>query len=284
MTRSAMQFTFLLLFTSALFADDWTRVSDGVDYRTFQQDSMNVHVARIDLTDDNVRVVVTPESQRRLKVSDFAKKNKAIVAINADYFTKDFRPIGLVAGLCGTWKGTKDTSREGVIAVGDGRAKIFPQREVLEQPEAWMEAIVSGWPMIAQNCVPFTASQLPGSDSFTRSPHPRTAVGISKDGMTMYFVVADGRRDGVPGLTLARLARFMVEQLGVCQAMNLDGGGSSAMWLDGRIVNHPSDGFERQVANHLAVVRASDFTGCQGDPKLLESPLHTPRGGNRQKR
>jgi hypothetical protein len=56
------------------------------------------------------------------------------------------------------------------------------------------------------------------------------------------------------------------------------------MWLDGRIVNHPSDGFERQVANHLAVVRASDYTGCQGDPKSLESPLHTSRDGNRQKR
>jgi len=188
-----------------------------------------------------------------------------------------------VVGPCGSWKKTKDTSREGVIAIGDGRAKIFPQREVLEQPEAWMDAIVSGWPMIIQNCVPFKASQLPGSDNFTRTPHPRTAVGVSKDGRTMYFVVADGRRDGVPGLTLARLARFMSEELGVCAAMNLDGGGSSAMWLDDRIISRPSDGAEREVANHLAVVRTSDFAGCV-DEKTLASPLRTPASGNRQKR
>jgi exopolysaccharide biosynthesis protein len=273
---------FLLLFTVPAFAD-WTRVAGGVDYQNYNRGSMSVHVVRIDLTNDDVRVIATPESQRRLRVSDFAKKNRAIVAINADYFTKDFQPIGLVVGACGVWKGTKDTTREGIVAVGDGRARIDPQREVLEQPEAWMEAIISGWPMIVRSCAPLTAPQLPGSDAFTRAPHPRTAVGVSKDGKTLYFVVADGRRDGVPGLTLARLARFMADELGVCSAMNLDGGGSSAMWIDDRIVNQPSDGFEREVANHFAVVRASDVVECT-ESNDLESSLHTPRGGNRHKR
>jgi len=283
MNRVTASFTLLLFLSVPLLADDWTSVANGVDYQKFSRDSMTVHVARVDLTNDNVRVIATPESQRRLKVSDFAKKNKAIVAINADYFTKEFKPVGLVAGPCGTWKGTKDTTREGVIAVGDGRAKIFPQKDVLEEPEAWMEAIVSGWPMIVKSCTPLTGSQLPGSDNFTRTPHPRTAVGVSKDGLTMYFVVADGRRDGVPGLTLARLARFMSDELGVCAAMNLDGGGSSAMWIDDRIINRPSDGVEREVANHLAVVRAIDFIGCN-ENKTLESPLHSPASGNRQER
>jgi len=273
----------LLFLASAVFADDWTAVADGVDYQNFVRDTMNVHVARIDLTNDDVRVIATPESQRRLRVSEFAKKNKALIAINADYFTKEFKPIGLIAGPCGVWKGTKDTSREGVIAVGDGRAKIFPQKDVLDTPEPWMEAIVSGWPMIVKSCTPLTASQLPGSDGFTRSPHPRTAVGVTKDGKTMYIVVAEGRRDGVPGLTLARLARFMSEELGVCAAMNLDGGGSSAMWVGDKIVNRPSDGIEREVANHLAVVRASEFAGCN-DPKTLESPLQSPASGNRQRK
>lgn len=273
----------LLLFSAAVFADDdWTPVADGVDYRKFEHEGMRVHVARIDLTSDEIRVIATPESQRRLKVSDFAKKNNALVAINADYFTKEFQPIGLIAGPCGVWKGTKDTSREGVIAVGESRAKIFPQKDVLEQPEPWMETIVSGWPMLIKSCEPLTASQLPGSDGFTRTPHPRTAVGVSKDGKTMYFVVADGRRDGIPGLTLARLARFMSEELGACAAMNLDGGGSSAMWVGDRIINKPSDGTEREVATHLAVVRASDYAGCS-DLKNLESPLHSSASGNRQR-
>jgi exopolysaccharide biosynthesis protein len=278
----ARTLTFLLLFSTAVFADDWTRVSDGVDYRKFESNGMRVHVVRVDLTSDDIRVVATPESQRRSKVSDFAKKNKALVAINADYFTKEFQPIGLIAGPCGVWKGSKDTGREGIIAVGDGRARIDPQKEVLEQPEPWMESIVSGWPMLVKSCTPLTASQLPGSDGFTRTPHPRTAVGVSKDGTTMYFVVADGRRDGIPGMTLARLARFLSDELGVCAAMNLDGGGSSAMWVGDRIINKPSDGVEREVANHLAVVRASDYPECN-DPKNLESPLHSNATGNRQR-
>jgi exopolysaccharide biosynthesis protein len=274
----------LLLFTASALAadDDWTRVADGVDYRNFTSESTSVHVARIDLT-GNVRVIATPESQRRLRVSEFAKKNKALVAVNGDYFTAEFKPIGLIAGMCGVWKDTKDTTREGLVAVGDGRAQIVPQREVLEQPEPWMETIVSGWPMLVKKCTPLTSTELPGSDGFTRSPHPRTAAGVTKDGKTMYLVVAEGRREGVPGMTLSRLARFMAYELGVCSAMNLDGGGSSAMWIRDKIVNRPSDGFEREVANHLAVVSADDYAGCN-DLNNLESPLQSPAAGNRHKR
>ena len=272
---------FFLVASSALA--DWKRVAAGVEYQRFKKDSLDVHVARIDLSSTHLRVVTTPESQRGMRVSEFAEANKAIVAINADFFTKDLAPVGLIVGPCGVWEGTKDTTREGIVAVGDGRAEIHPQRQVLEHPERWMETVVSGWPLIVRSCTAIGSSQLPGSDAFTRSPHPRTAVGLSKDGQTMYFVVADGRREGVPGLTLSRLARFMVNELDVCVALNLDGGGSSAMWIDDEIVNRPSDGTERSVANHLAVVHARDFEGCT-EEKILESPLHTPASGNRQKR
>jgi len=94
---------------------------------------------------------------------------------------------------------------------------------------------------------------LPGSAHFTLAPHPRTAIGLSKDRRQLLLVVADGRREGVPGLTLSDLAALMVE-VGTCTAVNLDGGGSSALWLRDRIVNQPSDGVERKVANHLGVV------------------------------
>jgi exopolysaccharide biosynthesis protein len=54
-------------------------------------------------------------------------------------------------------------------------------------------------------------------------------------------------------MTLPELAQFM-DELGACTALNLDGGGSSAMWVLDRIVNQPSDLVERPVANHLAVI------------------------------
>ena len=262
------------LMTVAAFAE-WKPVTDGVEYQRFTNGSMDIHVTRVDLTNPELRVVASRESERGLTVSEFAKKTDAIVAINADYFDERFNPVGLAMSPCGVWKGTKDTTREGVVAIGSGRAAIYPQKEVLAEPEDWMTTAVSGWPMLVDSCSPLSASQLPGSDGFTRAPHPRTAVGLSDDGTTLYMVVADGRREGVPGLTLAKLARFMAEELGVCSALNLDGGGSSAMWVDDRLVNRPSDPKERRVADHLAVVRAGDVQPCEiAPPQEVTVPFH----------
>lgn len=241
---------------------DWQHVAPGVDYQEFAEGSMDVHVTRIDLTNDDLKVISTRESERGIKVSDFAKREKAIVAVNGDYFDSTFHPIGLTIGPCGQWIGTRDTTREGFLAVGDATARISTQREVVDPPEQWMQAVVSGWPTLVRDCHALTSEELPGSNAFTRSPAPRTAVGLSQDGRTLYLVVADGRRAGVPGLTLAQLGSFMADRLNVCSAINLDGGGSTAMWVGNRIVNRPSDGVERPVGDHIAVVYRSDFVGC----------------------
>jgi exopolysaccharide biosynthesis protein len=89
--------------------------------------------------------------------------------------------------------------------------------------------------------------------------HPRTAAGVSRDGRTLLLIVVDGRRPGWSvGATLPELARMMLDA-GAWGAVNLDGGGSSAMWhrepsaATGRILNRPSDGHVRPVANHLGV-------------------------------
>ena len=91
--------------------------------------------------------------------------------------------------------------------------------------------------------------------------HPRTAVGLSRDGRRMFLVVVDGRRPGYSvGMTLPELAALMIE-MGAHTALNLDGGGSSTMAIrprgdDVRVVNRPSDAEgERAVANALAIVR-----------------------------
>jgi hypothetical protein len=92
--------------------------------------------------------------------------------------------------------------------------------------------------------------------------HPRTAVGYSKNGRFLYLVVVDGRQPLYSeGMTLAELAGLMID-LGAKYAMNLDGGGSSAMVVqeaDGavRVLNSPIDNYipgrERPVANHLGI-------------------------------
>lgn len=275
--RRLFHLLFVFLVVKALHADEWNAVGPGVDYQRFLSASSDIHVARIDLTNREIRVVGTPESSRGTTVGEFAKSVRALVAINGDYFDAKLQPIGLAIGPCGQWEGTRDTKREGVAAFGTGRALIQRQSLVMDPPDEWIEAAVSGWPMIISSCEAYSAARLPGSDAFTRSPHPRTAVGLSANGKRLFLVVADGRRENVPGLTLAQLARFMRETLGVCTAINLDGGGSSAMWVDGRVVNAPSDGAERRVSNHLAVVLDSDRPRCD-----REDPPLTPVSGNAQ--
>ena len=82
---------------------------------------------------------------------------------------------------------------------------------------------------------------------------PRTALGITRDNKAL-LVVVDGRRRSSVGFTLLELAQFMLEQ-GAVEALNLDGGGSSEMLIDRRIVNEPSDGRERRLGAAIAVVR-----------------------------
>jgi hypothetical protein len=89
-----------------------------------------------------------------------------------------------------------------------------------------------------------------------RGPAPRTAAGVSGDGRRLFLAVADGRSERSAGLTVAELAALMAEA-GADGAVNLDGGGSSALVTrtGGRAVvrNEPSDGAERAVANGIGV-------------------------------
>jgi exopolysaccharide biosynthesis protein len=255
--RSLIVIAFLLA-TVACTAAEWEKVHPGVEYKRIRRNSIDVYITKIDLRSRAIRVIATTEDERGLTVSEFADKTDAIVAINADYFDEQSRPLGLSMGACGVWtKGQPLQRKQGLVAVGRRRAEI--QARTMET-KRWMTGAVSGWPMLVSGCA--VLQDLPGSDHFTRAPHPRTAVALSKDGKTMYFVAADGRKEGVPGMTLPELAAFLHEELGACAAMNLDGGGSTAMWVDDEIVNRPSDGPERKVGNHLAVVAARDYRGC----------------------
>ncbi|MDI9604807.1 MAG: phosphodiester glycosidase family protein [Bacteroidota bacterium] len=84
--------------------------------------------------------------------------------------------------------------------------------------------------------------------------HPRTAVGYSKDGKRVYLMVVDGRQNNYSvGATTGHLGDIL-KSLGAYTGVNLDGGGSSAMVVNGVTANKPSDGSERTVANGMMVV------------------------------
>ncbi|HCA48700.1 MAG TPA: hypothetical protein DEP45_15510 [Armatimonadetes bacterium] len=117
------------------------------------------------------------------------------------------------------------------------------------------------WPALAQAIGGGPRLVKDGQKHITASPErfrpdvyagvaPRTAIGITAAGRLL-LVVVDGNGQRC-GMTLDELASTMIK-LGARDAMNLDGGGSTTFVADGRLINGPSDGAERRVANALLI-------------------------------
>ena len=96
------------------------------------------------------------------------------------------------------------------------------------------------------------------SKSFIETRHPRSAIYTKKDG-TIVFITVDGRSEGnAAGVSIPELA-FLIKILGGEEALNLDGGGSTTLWLkdapDNGVLNYPTDNKifdhtgERSVSN-----------------------------------
>lgn len=121
----------------------------------------------------------------------------------------------------------------------------------MSYPSNW--DIVAGVPQLIKNGrIEITWEQEKTSKTFVETRHPRTAVAKLKDGKFLMITV-DGRTESSGGIGLQDLAEYLLS-LGATDAMNLDGGGSTTMYLNGKIVNHPSDKEgERKVSDALIV-------------------------------
>jgi exopolysaccharide biosynthesis protein len=117
-----------------------------------------------------------------------------------------------------------------------------------------VEDLTNGVPQLIKNGkIDITWEQEKASKAFAETRHPRTAVAKLKDGKFLMMTV-DGRQPGVSvGMSLQELAEYLFS-LGAVDAMNLDGGGSTTMFLDGKVVNTPSDKEgERKVGDAIVV-------------------------------
>ena len=115
---------------------------------------------------------------------------------------------------------------------------------------------------------------------------PRTAVGFSKDGSTMHVLTVDGRQAASGGVTLTELALMMAD-LGAYNAINLDGGGSSALLArepgasSPQLENAPSDGEEREVPNGLALTAPEGSGALKGYwVETAADPVSAPTADN----
>lgn len=145
------------------------------------------------------------------------------------------------------------TSRLDSIARCAGSLRV---RHAFRPDRGRLTMIIGGWPRVVQDGrnVAVLADSLEGTfPRFSAQRHPRSAVGFSRDSNIVFLVAADGRQETYDGMTLSELGDFLIS-IGVYQGMNFDGGGSTALVINGKVVNRPSDATgERPVGNAILV-------------------------------
>lgn len=230
--------------------DDWTTFGTGVQLlHRVTLDPWTVWAATVDLCAPGVRVRATPPDEAGLTVPEFGEQTGADLVINGDYFDGSFGTTGLAAGDGMFWPESADGPSWAFIAFGEYSSLLSPSDFETAKPEPWMSEVVGGLPSVVEGGSAITSY----GRSFCNVRHPRTAVGLSEDGRSLIVAVVDGRSSSSIGMTCEELGELMAE-LGAFSAINLDGGGSSTFWtLDHGVLNDPSDGEPRTVANHLAI-------------------------------
>jgi GH25 family lysozyme M1 (1,4-beta-N-acetylmuramidase) len=125
-----------------------------------------------------------------------------------------------------------------------------PQINAYDSPEKKYNSLAG------KRFIVFNGRTSPSTSASWREVHPRTLVGVTRDGKLIECVV-DGRQGpNNIGVDLYDAARIMIE-FGAWKAIDLDGGGSSTMWVHDHVVNSPIDngvpGQERYVGTHVAM-------------------------------
>lgn len=145
----------------------------------------------------------------------------------------------------------KEFSADDTISI---TMNYLPVNEKISSP---VLQLLSGWGRLLRNGVnlPALADTNEGlTAKFTAVRHPRTFVGFNADTSKLILGVVDGRQAQSVGMTFLEMSNFL-QAFGVTNAINLDGGGSSVLVIEGRAVNVPSDpSGERPVANSLQVI------------------------------
>ena len=187
----------------------------------------------------------------RQTVSSAAMDFGATYAINGDGWDVNNRPLSLAASIGDLYNNIQFDYRPFVNIDRSGEIAIA---HILGNVEAYN--LVSGTRYLVKGGVnQYTNSTDP---EHVTERHPRSAIGHTANGELILCVV-DGRSLESQGVTLRELANVMLEA-GAAFALEMDGGGSSALWVNDRIVNVPSDGPERPVINHLLIRKESTMT------------------------
>ncbi|MBQ7671304.1 MAG: phosphodiester glycosidase family protein [Clostridia bacterium] len=167
--------------------------------------------------------------------SSIATANGAILAVNGDYYGAQEKGYVIRNGI--VYRSSARGS-DVLCIFADGTVKVVSDWDYtaaeLVNMGVW-QAFTFGPALIEDSTVAVDENDEVGK---AKASNPRTAIGLI-DANHFVFVVSDGRTDESEGLSLYELATFM-ESLGVKAAYNLDGGGSSTMYFNGKVINNPT--------------------------------------------
>ena len=233
----------LLLVTADEWNHDDDRYSDDnitITLSEYRQNDTTIYVTDVELSSaEYLKTALARNSYGRnvtQKTSAMAEDNKAILAINGDYYGAREKGYVLRNGIL--YRETSSGEQEDLVIYEDGMFEVITEKDISagELLNNGVVQILSFGPaLVTDGQISVTENEEVGK---AKSSNPRTAIGII-DKLHYVFMVSDGRTDESKGLSLREVAEFMVS-LGVKTAYNLDGGGSSTMYFNGEIVNNPT--------------------------------------------
>ncbi len=205
-------------------------------YRAYDSD---IYVADITVSDASALKTALANNTYGRNItdttSDMADENNAVLAINGDYYGA--RQSGYVIRNSKLYRNTSG-DRDALVIQKNGEFKFVSESETSAEQllQAGALQVFSFGPVLLNN------SEISVGENeevgMAMASNPRTAVGYLGNNHYV-FVVSDGRTSESAGLSLYELASFMKE-IGVVDAYNLDGGGSSTMVFKGEIINNPT--------------------------------------------
>jgi len=188
--------------------------------------------------------------------SAIAGANGAVLAVNGDYCTARNTGIIIRSGVLYL----DAPARMGLALYKDGSMRVYDETEISAEQllaDGVWNTFSFGPALLVDGAIPegldTTEVEDIGEEHTILGSQPRTGVGVVDTGHYV-FIVVDGRSQGYSmGVTLSEFAQIF-RDLGCTTAYNLDGGGSSAMYFMGELVNDPlGEGRERGISDILYV-------------------------------
>lgn len=224
----------------------------------------NQNIAYIEVESNvNAPIFAIGADAKELKPTQtFGKENNAIAAINGTFFdVKNGGSVDFVkknGSVINQNRLEKNNNRarhqRAAIIIENGKLNIKKWDGTADWEQNLKENdVMNSGPLLIYN----QQTEELDTTAFNRLRHPRSAVGIKADGKVILLTV-DGRQENAAGMSLFELTKVM-RWLGCTSAINLDGGGSTTLWVasapENGVINYPSDNKKwdhegtRKVAN-----------------------------------